>query len=108
MKNLHPDLEALMPEPVAWQIAVMRAEEDGMTIVGWRDEFAKASFNYSSLPKREMFTADQVRAAILGATERAAKVCDSMSDSDYSPTQCAAAIRGAGASTGRGEGGEGA
>ena len=43
MSTLRPDLEALMPEPV----------------------FQTIYANY--------FTADQVRAAILGATERAAK-----------------------------------
>lgn len=53
-----------LPKPTSWQIAVMRAEEDGDTIVGWRDEFSETSFNFSCLPKRTMFTAEQMRAYI--------------------------------------------
>jgi hypothetical protein len=52
MKPLPPDLEALMPEPV---------------ILLWQDHPSGA------MPIRG-YSADQVRAAILGATERAAKL----------------------------------
>ena len=83
MTNFPPDLEALMPEPAH----IVRA------LVHTRDE---TCVNY--------FTADQVRAAILGATERAAKLCEQQADdhTTFKNTQaaigcdgCAAAIRGA-------------
>jgi len=49
-----------LPKPTSWQVAVIRCDEDGDTIVGWRDEFSETSFNFSRLPKRTMFTAQQM------------------------------------------------
>ena len=100
MTKLHPALEALMPEPVSWQIALIQDNEWGQNIVGWRDEFSRASFSYSMLPKREMFTATQMREAILAATERAAKVAEEHGKSvldgqvEWVAEGFAAAIRG--------------
>lgn len=65
MTKLSPDLEALMPEPFAtmhddgyWSMEP-GTEPYESRYVGWR---------------QEVFTADQVRAAMLAATERAAKL----------------------------------
>jgi hypothetical protein len=88
MKTLPPDLEALMPEPDL------------------------VSFSYDSTMRKyehHSFTADQVRAAILGATERAAKLAATLAydaaikyangrEVDFEK-EVAAAIRGAAAST---------
>jgi hypothetical protein len=62
MKNLPPDLEALMPEPDDYAVS-----QNNVTILYPPCGYAKA---FGSA----RFTADQVRAAILGATERAAKL----------------------------------
>jgi len=85
MTTLHPDLEALMPKPY-----IRRATFGGL------------------------YTATQMREAILAATERAATSCEQRAvdapfmEGHLSAMECAAAIRGDAASTGRGEGGEGA
>uniref|UniRef100_C5CJK2 Uncharacterized protein n=1 Tax=Variovorax paradoxus (strain S110) TaxID=543728 RepID=C5CJK2_VARPS len=85
MTNLHPDLEALMPEPFAYPDGIV----SGPCACGsWPGGACL------KCPAVNFYTATQMREAILAATERAAKLCDSMSGSDYSPTQCAAAIRG--------------
>jgi len=107
MTTLHPDLEALMPKPY-----IRRATFGGL------------------------YTAPQMREAILAATERAAKARQAVVPAEadeafrlkkltgqlvapvgrgyaegwkagYEAALEAAAIRGAAASTGRGEGGEG-
>ena len=85
MTPLPPDLEALMPEPVA--------QVRSWTCGSYHRNY-QLDWTGHAKEGETLFTADQVRAAILGATERAAMMCDSMSESDYSPAQCAAAIRG--------------
>ena len=73
MTTLHPDLEALMPEPAGFR--TRHRNEPGM--IGhypWtysdprRRLYDRPSFEYEDL-----FTATQMREAILAATERAAK-----------------------------------
>jgi hypothetical protein len=87
MTKLPPALEALMPEPAVRAVYAdarnTPAVKHGFEMSGW-------------LKSPDYYTATQMREAILAATERAAKKCDSMSGSDYSPAQCAAAIRGDG------------
>ena len=61
MTTLHPDLEALMPEPVAHIHSDGDFCWDRKPAVAWWPE--------------NLFTADQVRQAMLDATERAGKVC---------------------------------
>mgnify|MGYP006951085075 CR=1 FL=1 len=99
MTPFPPELEALMPEPAA------HIHSDGdfcwerkPAVVWWPEN---------------LFTANQVRQAMLDATERAAKKCDEFSDhytiqaregdqsgaSDHrawAAADCAAAIRGGG------------
>jgi hypothetical protein len=62
MTILPPDLEALMPEP-AFKLT-------------WRGDLARYFVSKPNIGNTDVFTADQVRAAILGATERAAKVVE--------------------------------
>lgn len=66
MTKLPPDLEALMPEPAM-------QEDNPLLDLGKMDPYGG---------KRILFwyTADQVREAILAATERAAKVCEALQD----------------------------
>lgn len=89
------DLEALMPEPFGY---VPFAGEFYPP-----DELDAEVKNDPSVPA--VFTADQVRQAMLDATERAAKTCElevvqEVSDGDEAYNcairQCAAAIRGGG------------
>jgi hypothetical protein len=136
MTTLPPDLEALMPEP---------ALEIGTKLLPYEERHFRspgmaAKLGYTS-NIREFFTADQVRAAILGATERAnddaarldwivrqsdefscSLIMDAPGDGEYivhgmdgygqgkTPREAIDnAMRfNAAASTGRGEGGEGA
>lgn len=53
-----------LPKPTSWQIAIVQDNEHGQSIVGWRVEFSEVSFNFSYLPKRTMFTAEQMRAYV--------------------------------------------
>jgi hypothetical protein len=77
MTPLPPELEALMPEPI-------RAFRD------------KGTFTMEEY----LFTADQVRQAMLDATERAAKKCEALAILSDKPVHnerdCAEAIRGDG------------
>lgn len=104
MTTLHPDLEALMPEPFGY---VPFAGEFYPP-----DELDAEVKNDPTVPA--VYTATQMREAILAATERAAAICEQRAvdapfiEEHYSAVECAAAIRAAAASTGRGEGGEGA
>jgi hypothetical protein len=73
MKTLHADLEALMPEPVG----------EIVNKYGDPHAFAERDVRYLGNMQKQaigttLFTADQVRAAILGATERAAKLAASL------------------------------
>lgn len=106
MKTLPADLEALMPEPGQYAVAdqagprwyfrgcilwptKQQADDAARTDLGSRD----------SIP---LFTADQMREAIRGATERAAKLCEQQAvdapfiEGYYSAMECAAAIRSGG------------
>jgi hypothetical protein len=91
MTKLHADLEALMPEPGQYAVADQagprwyfrgcilwptkhQADAAARTDLGTRD----------SIP---LFTADQVRAAILGATERAANIAQAKLDGEGSGVQ---------------------
>lgn len=60
MKTLPADLEALMPEP-AFQLR-------------WHSVRARYTVSKPHIGDTEVFTADQMREAIKGATERAAKL----------------------------------
>lgn len=53
-----------LPKPTSWQIAIIQDNEYGQNIIGWRDEFSETSFNFSYLPKRVMFTTEQMRAYV--------------------------------------------
>jgi len=89
MTKLPPDLEALMPEP-AFKLT-------------WRSDLARYFVSKPNIGDTEVFTPDQVRAAILGATERAEKVCEQQAKTyafiwqvraSIACDDCAAAIRG--------------
>lgn len=60
MTPLPPELEALMPEP-AFKLT-------------WRDDLARYFVSKPNIGNTDVFTADQVRQAMLDATERAAKL----------------------------------
>jgi hypothetical protein len=127
MTKLHPDLEALMPEPFGY---VPFAGEFYPP-----DELDAEVKNDPDVPA--VYTATQMREAILAATERAAKARQAVVPAEadeafrlkkltgqlvapvgrgyaegwkagYEAALEAVAIRSAAASTGRGEGGEGA
>lgn len=95
MNTLPADLEALMPEP---------ALEVGTKLLPYEERHFRspgmaAKLGYTS-NIREYFTADQMREAMLAATERAAKICDQRAadapsiEEHYSAMECATAIRG--------------
>lgn len=64
MITLHPELEALMPEP-AFQLR-------------WHDIAARYTVSMPNIGNTDVFTADQMREAIKGATERAAKLASDL------------------------------
>jgi len=132
MNKLPPDLEALMPEPVKLVTACEDCCGTGHTGESqYMGEFQPPEYERcGSCDGSGKWIVDhhsptQMREAILAATERAAKVCDEMADrlsmqwrqehktsahlegQSDGAFDCATAIRGAAASTGRGEGGEG-
>jgi len=84
MKPLPPDLEVLMPEPVG------HIHSDG-------DFCWVRNPNVAYWPE-DLYTATQMREAILAATEKAAKVCEDLrflSDKpEHNQDNCVAAIRG--------------
>ena len=43
-------------QPVGWQKAILRSEEDGMVIIGW-DYCTEAEFGHLRIPKRKLYTA---------------------------------------------------
>lgn len=105
MTTLHPDLEALMPEYVGFRTRY-RSEPGMIGYYPWtyadvgrrRPQYDRPAFEYENL-----YTASQMREAILAATERAAKLCEDevveeLTDGDLAynmaTRHCAAAIRG--------------
>ena len=122
MKTLPPDLEALMPEPVKLVTACEDCCGTGHTGESqYMGEFQPPEYERcGSCDGSGKWIVDhhsptQMREAILAATERAAKKAEGARDAapvyrdEYDIcNELAAAIRGAAASTGRGEGGEGA
>jgi len=92
-----------MPEPVAYCEPFNPSNADAFA---WPGTSRRAGHT------APLFTADQMRVAILGATERAAKKVEEVGPKEGAlklvTEGFAAAIRGAAPSTGRGEGGEGA
>lgn len=96
MTKLPAELEALMPEPA-------------YRITGKMGEFIMIrSKNYDNKKGDTLYTSAQVREATQAATERAAKLCDSIADgADFvgdtraarTAEGCAAAIRGAAAAS---------
>jgi len=107
MTTLPPDLEALMPEPCGYLT-------DWPAIDGGRRKLfgpTRTAGDALAFKVDPLFTADQVRAAILAATERAAKVAEDtdvvdvqgpnsyycqLGDAAATRDACAAAIRGGG------------
>lgn len=93
MKTLPADLEALMPEP-----AVRAVYADAYNTPAVKHGFEQGGY----LKSPDYFTADQMREAIRGATERAAKVCEQRAvdvpfmEGHLSAMDCAAAIRSGG------------
>ena len=47
---------AALPEPITYQIAVLKACEHGDALVGWRVEPSRQSFDASMRPKRKLYT----------------------------------------------------
>lgn len=47
---------ATLPEPITYQIAVLKACEHGDALVGWRVEPSRQSFDASMRPKRKLYT----------------------------------------------------
>lgn len=47
---------AALPEPIAYQIAVLQPCEHGDALVGWRVEPSRQSFDASMRPKRKLYT----------------------------------------------------
>jgi hypothetical protein len=108
VSTLHPDLEALMPEPVGFR-SRYRSEPEMIGHYPWSWEGAgrrRRKYDRPECDYEDLFTADQVREAMQAATERAAKVCAAaemspvVDDQDrlfnYAVNYCAAAIRGTG------------
>jgi hypothetical protein len=97
MSTLQAEFEALMPRPFD-HLYEFASPFGGTTL---RESASEYNGNR---PKRSiaLFTADQVRQAMLDATERAAKKCDQHAadapniGEHYAATECAAAIRGGG------------
>jgi hypothetical protein len=97
MTKLHPDLEALMPEP-SFRLK-------------WIEPLAAYRVSKPNIGDADCYTATQMREAILAATERAAKLAEGtdvvdvagpnsyycqLGDAAATRAACAAAIRGDG------------
>lgn len=96
MTPFPPELEALMPEPVAKVLSWTCGSYSRNYKLQWIGDAREGE---------QLFTADQVRQAMLGVKEWAAKKCDEQAEyhQDFKNTQaaigcdgCAAAIRGGG------------
>jgi len=104
MSTLPADLEALMPEPAGYRTRY-RSEPEMIGHYPWTyadAERRRRKYDRPECEYEDLFTADQMREAILGATERAAKLCDDIADgaafvgdtrAEKSSEGCAAAIR---------------
>jgi hypothetical protein len=68
VSTLHPDLEALMPEPAEYAVPL-----NSVAMLYPPCDYAKA---FGSA----RFTADQVREAMQAVNERAAKLCEALQD----------------------------
>lgn len=104
MNTLPADLEALMPEPAGFRTRY-RSEPGMIGHYPWTYADATRRRHKYDRPEHEyedLFTADQVREAMLAATERAAKLCEQRAvdapfiEGHYSAMECAAAIRSGG------------
>ena len=52
-----------LPKAVAWQKAIRRSDEDGDCIIGWDYCWNEYEFNALLIPKRALFTAEQITTA---------------------------------------------
>ena len=105
MTALRQDLEALMPEPVAWASTdwMRSITETELALIPNHDGRRTRCRLLYRIP---LYTATQMRETILAATERAAKVCDGLVYAldnggnryrrEADASRCAAAIRGEG------------
>ena len=62
-----------LPKAVAWQKAIRRSDEDGDCIIGWDYCWNEYEFNALLIPKRALFTAEQIteaRAPLLAEIDR--------------------------------------
>ena len=105
-----PDLEALMPEPAGFRTRY-RSEPGMIGDYPWTYADIKLRRRRNDHPGYEyedLYTATQMREAILAATERAATICEQHAvdapfmEGHLSAMECAAAIRGASGQEGGG------